>query len=313
MQSRAGDTTLPLLERLWIYQAERFPLFRTALLLAAFSAASLNVSAFLAGRPLPSAWPYVAIWLVLLVVFFQMRAADEWKDLETDRRYRPERPIPRGLVTLRGVVTLALGLVPIALALAASVAPQLVLLLCLVWLWLAAMTVEFGMPDWLKARPIVYLASHMLIMPLIDLFVTGAEWLPAGGYPPDGLWLFLALSFVNGCVLEIGRKIYAPASERAGVETYTAAWGLQTAVWVWSGCLVLSCALLVMLGVRLGVGAGIALVTGIALVVALAVAWTFMRSPTPARQKAIDTLAGLWVLACYGLAGGLPLMRGAVP
>ena len=38
-----GDA--PVLRRLWIYQRERFPLSRTALLLAVFSAASINVSA----------------------------------------------------------------------------------------------------------------------------------------------------------------------------------------------------------------------------------------------------------------------------
>jgi hypothetical protein len=57
---------------------------------------------------------------------------------------------------------------------------------------------------WLKARPFLYLVSHMLIMPLIDLFVTATEWLTRAGSPPAGLWLFLLLSFANGCVLEIG-------------------------------------------------------------------------------------------------------------
>ena len=33
----------------------------------------------------------------------------------------------------------------------------------------------------------------MMIMPLIDLFVTGCEWVPAGAYPPDALALFLVL------------------------------------------------------------------------------------------------------------------------
>jgi hypothetical protein len=31
-----------------------------------------------------------------------------------------------------------------------------------------------------------------------------------------------------------------------------------------------------------------------------------MRKPTPAGQKRIDTLTGVWVLICYGTAGFAP-------
>ena len=32
------------------------------------------------------------------------------------------------------------------------------------------MTAEFFVPEWLKARPFLYLVSHMAIMPFIDLY-----------------------------------------------------------------------------------------------------------------------------------------------
>ena len=80
---------------------------QTVPLLTVFAAASVNVSAMLAGRPLPGIWAYVVAALLALGIFFQMRAFDEAKDLEDDRRYRPERPIPRGLVSLRVILGLA--------------------------------------------------------------------------------------------------------------------------------------------------------------------------------------------------------------
>jgi 4-hydroxybenzoate polyprenyltransferase len=95
----AGEHNLALPQRLWIYQRERFPLGRTAVLIAVFSAASISVSAHLAGRALPP-WPaFLVAFIVTLVIFFQMRACDEVKDAEDDARYRPERPVPRGLVS----------------------------------------------------------------------------------------------------------------------------------------------------------------------------------------------------------------------
>ncbi len=35
------------------------------------------------------------------LAFLQLRIADEFKDFEEDSKYRPYRPLPRGLITLR--------------------------------------------------------------------------------------------------------------------------------------------------------------------------------------------------------------------
>ena len=302
------EAKLSIGQRLWIYQRERFPVLRTALLLAVFTAASINVSAHLAGRPLPGGGPYAVAFLVALIFFFQLRACDEIKDAEDDRRYRPERPIPRGLVSLRLIVGIGIAAVPIATAATAVLDLRLLGPLALVWLWLALMTAEFFVPAWLKARPFLYLVSHMLIMPLIDFFVTGCEWLKAGGGPPAALWLFLTLSFANGCVLEIGRKIYAPASERPGVETYSALLGPRRATLLWSAILIVAFGLLVMVAVAVGAPW---LVSGLGLcglAASLACGWLFMRTLVPAAQSRIDAMSGLWVLVCYGSAGFAPLL-----
>ncbi|MDJ1009656.1 MAG: UbiA family prenyltransferase [Paracoccaceae bacterium] len=290
---------------LWAYQAERFPLARTVPLLAVFSAASINVSAFLADRPLPGPPIYLAGFALALILFFQMRVCDEVKDAEDDAKYRPERPIPRGLVSLRTIVLLGAATVPVAAAtaLAAGVLP----LLLLTWAWLAAMTFEFGVPSWLKTRPLLYLLSHMAIMPLIDLMLTGLEWRLAGG-PAAALWLFLALSFANGVVLELGRKIWAPESERDGVETYSRLWGPVPAVIAWGAAILIAYALLAGIGRALGLLLPFALVGGLAAAAALLAEGLYAKTPAPRTQANVDKAAGLWVLVCYGSAGFLPLL-----
>lgn len=307
-ESSRIETHASLLRRLWIYQAERFPLVKTATLLAAFSAASINVSALLAGRELPGVATYLVAFTVLLIFFFQLRACDEVKDAEDDRRYRPERPIPRGLVPQRLITGIAFALVPIAVLASWALSPWLLLPLVAVWVWLALMTAEFGVPEWLKARPMLYLVSHMLIMPLIDFFVTGCEWLTRGGTPPAGLWLFLALSFVNGCVLEIGRKIYAPQNERPGVETYTALHGVSRATSMWIASLTVSLALLAAVGFAVSAPLSIITAGSLAYAAAVAIALRFRARPDSKTQKAVDTAAGLWVFICYMAAGFLPLL-----
>lgn len=297
-----------LLQRLWLYQRERFPVGKTAVLIAAFSSASLNVSSTLGHRALPETWTYLAIWLATILIFFQLRACDEWKDARTDRIFRPELPIPRGLVSLKLILQLAAAAILPIFVLSFSVTPSLVFLLGLTWLWLALMTREFFAPRWLKAHPFVYLVSHMLIMPLVDLFVTAGDWLVKSSAPPVELTWFLGLSFVNGCVLEVGRKLRAPENEREGVETYSQLLGVANSTYLWIGLILLSFVLLLGVGFALDSAFAIGVIGAIGAALCLGIAMEFGRAPTGVAERRLDAAAGLWVTLCYLSAGYLPLL-----
>lgn len=294
---------MTLARRLWIYQSTRFPLKKNLPLLAIFSAASVAVSAHLADRPLPGPGAFATAFALAAILFFQMRAADEWKDRDIDRLYRPERPIPQGVVALRTILVLALALALPAVALAAwaGVAG----LLALVWVWLVAMTAEFGVRDWLTRRPVVYLLSHMAILPLIDLLLTGIEWIAAT--PAPGLVWFLALSVFNGCVLEIGRKTWAPEQERPGVESYSGLWGPRRAAAVWAGAVAVSAVMLLGLGAALGAPLTFAGLALLGTLMAAGAAHRFRSAPTAPAAGRLDLVSDLWILLCYAAAGGLPL------
>lgn len=306
--SSVSENALPLLDRLWIYQYERFPLLRTVPLLAVFSAASVTVSASLGGRPLPHIGVYIAAFTCVLVVFWQMRAMDELKDFETDRTYRPERPVPRGLISLRTILWLGAIVVLPAIAAAYAVEPRLVLFLSAVWVWLALMTKEFFIPEKLHRSPALYLVSHMAIMPLIDLFLTACEWLPRAGSPPVGIWTFLWMSFCNGCVVEFGRKIWAPSNERPGVETYSANWGLEGSVIALATAVIGGFLGLVACGFFLGHAPGISAAGGLAVVYVLWIVARFKAAPVTENQKRLETATGLWVVACYLTPAVLPYL-----
>ncbi len=296
-----------LAKRLWIYQSERFPLKKTAPLLAIFSAASISVSAHLSDQPLPSVLSFLAGFVLVMIIFFQMRVADEYKDHDDDRRYRPNRPIPSGVVSLRLIVLLGVLLTPLAILIAWSVHLSLLPLLILVWFWLFCMTMEFGIPKWLKARPILYLLSHMAILPLIDLLLTGIEWVPRGE-ASSGLVFFLGLSFINGCVLEIGRKIWSPENEIIGVETYSGLWGTVRAAQVWMLCVIIAFVLLICVATATQ-AFWLSFCIGAIGVVFCAIAMSsYIKNPSIAAEKRIDLLSGLWVFLCYGLAGFAPII-----
>ncbi|MCU0751771.1 MAG: UbiA family prenyltransferase [Akkermansiaceae bacterium] len=182
------------MSRWWIYQKERFPVFAHGPLIAAFSACAVAFSSMLRGAAPPQWQSYLTAFGVCLLMFFQLRIADEFKDREEDARWRPYRPVPRGLVKLSElrVVFIIAALLQIALVLAHDF--RLLLVLAAAWTYFTLMSVEFFCRDWLKARPVVYLLTHMGIMPLVDFFGTACEWLPRGASAPSGLGWFLTAS-----------------------------------------------------------------------------------------------------------------------
>jgi UbiA prenyltransferase family len=293
--------------RLRIYQAERFPLARYAPLIATFVFSSIAYSRLVRRAPGFIPWQRFAVgFLTALVFFFLLRVLDEHKDAETDRRYRPELPVPRGLVTLLELRIITGAALIAVLSLNALLAPVLLLPCLAIAVWAALMTAEFFVPAWLRSHPTAYLISHMAIMPMIDTYTTGLDWLAAGVPPPAGLAWFLIVTFLNGSLIEIGRKTRAPEAEREGVDTYTRAWGLRGAPAVWLAVL-LAAALSAGLAAWFAGSGPLAAVALAGLVPLAAVpAVRFMQAPSAAAARGIEAASGLWVLACYLLLGGGP-------
>jgi len=293
--------------RWWIYQRERFPLAAHVPLIAAFSISAVSYSALLRGGTRFPGWGALLVAFPTAGFFFlQLRIADEFKDQEEDRRYRPSRPVPRGLVRLRELAAIGLGGALVQLALALCWDPTLTPLLAGVWLYLGLMTCEFFARAWLKARPLTYLWTHMLIMPLVDLYVTAVDWLPARRLPPRGLAWFLLVSFFCGTVVEIGRKLRAPADEERGVPTYTALWGRPTEVGAWLGGMLLGGFGALLAGERIGVTRAVGCLLALPLVGAAVAAWRFLQRPESSRSRLFEPLSALWVLLTYLGLGAVP-------
>lgn len=293
--------------RWWIYQRERFPLFAHGPLILAFSLCAVCFSALLRGTETFPAWPTIAVaFLSSLISFLHLRLADEFKDFEEDSRHRPYRPVPRGLVTLRelGVVWIGTGLVQLGLALALR--PTLVLPLLVTWTYLALMSREFFCRSWLKAHPFTYMWTHMFIMPLIDFYATACDWLVAEGRPPHGLLWFVVVSFFNGFIIEIGRKIRAPQDEETGVETYSVLWGRAGAVRAWWLALLLTAVSAGIAAAQINFVLPVVAALGALLVIAGVVGTRFLRMPKSG--KAFEVTAGVWTLVLYLSLGVVPMI-----
>jgi 4-hydroxybenzoate polyprenyltransferase len=294
------------MNRWLVYQRERFPLLAHGPLIAAFSACAVSFSSLLRGSPLPEAGMFITAFIVCLLMFLQLRIADEFKDAEEDACWRPYRAVPRGLVSLKElrIVFILAGVIQTALVLILD--PRLMLVLGIAWTYLALMSVEFFCRDWLKGKPVVYLISHMGIMPLVDFFATACEWLPRALTPPVGLGWFLAASFFNGIVIELGRKLRQPADEEEGVETYSRLWGKSGGSIVW--IITMAATLLCASKAASQIGFQIPVITTLALVMLFALFQRFRFVSTSRSGKKIELVSALWTLTLYLMLGLVPLL-----
>lgn len=295
----------------WItYQRERFPLAAHAPLVAAFSASAVCYSTLVRHASEPPAFPALAVAFVTSLLFFlQLRIADEFKDFEEDSKYRPYRAVPRGLVTLRELAWVGAGAAAIQLTLALALAPSIVWILAIAWAYLALMTREFFLGPWLKRRPVAYMLSHMMILPLVDLYATACDWWVAGlTEPPIGLVWFLAVSYLNGMIVEIGRKTRVAADEEHGVDTYSALWGTSGALRAWLFVVLLTAGAAWRAAAEIGTQRMMLLLLVVLVIGCMAAAWRVAHSSTAGAGRTIEMASGIWTILMYLGLGAAPVL-----
>jgi hypothetical protein len=286
--------------RWWLYQRERFPIFQHGFLIAAVSFAALVFS--LRARSnfeLPDVDTLLVALVSTVIFFLQLRIADEFKDYEDDLAYRPYRPVQRGLVLLSELRRIAFAGAGIQILLVLWISPRLLLPLFLVWTYMLLMTKEFFVHKWLKRRPVIYLLSHMLIMPLIYFYITACDWKAADeAIPHDLVWL-LGMGFFNGIVIEIGRKIRSPEDEEQGVETYSALWGPARATLLWIGALLATMLFALIAANKIHFTAPMAWLLAVSILGALMGAARILHNPVRGSGKLIEHISGIWTLMLH--------------
>jgi 4-hydroxybenzoate polyprenyltransferase len=244
-----------------------------------------------------------------VTLFLLVRIFDEFKDREDDAKYRKYLPVPRGLISLKElrIVGWTVGL--LQLTVIAIFQLEMLYLYGIVLGYLLLMGVEFFVPEWLKKRQILYITSHMVIIPLIDIYASGLDWLLDGDKPHWGLAWFFAVSYMNGLVLEFGRKIRTPETEEEGVVSYTGLYGTKGGVVIW----------LILMFVTLGLALGatnyanygiiaFAILIGFYIICAIP-GVLFINKPTVKLSKFIEYASALWTALMYLSLGGIPMLK----
>ena len=301
--------TQPLYKRLYQYQKERFPILVHIPLIISFSFSAIGYSiACRNGNGFIGLKDFAFCAFTNIAIFFMLRVSDEYKDKQDDALYRQYLPVPRGLVSLKELSLLAWTLFAIASLINIVNYATLLPLYITALVYLLLMRYEFFAAAWLKRHQLWYIISHMAIIPLADVYASSYDWKLKGMEAPAGLLFFLGVSYLNGMILEVGRKLRVPETEEYGVVSYTSLWGQRKAVVVWLSLLVANFAL-ACIAESYAHDSRVGYIVLSSIFILSAIAGTsLLIKPAKNKTKMIELMSLIWALAMYLTLGGIPLL-----
>ena len=268
----------------YTYQKERFPVLVYGLYILC-----LTFATFFYNTKMLEIESNVGIFIVMFVVaflqFLMVRIIDEFKDYDEDKKYRPYRPVPRGLIKLQELRVLFVICVVIQLALTLIVNPFSFIFLLVLWIVFILMTKGFFIKKVLDKHILLEVAFDEIMLPVMILYLASFIKIDM-----SILWRLLLLSYVVSWIIEIARKVRCKKDEEKGVKTYTAVFGIPKACILLSGLeLLLTICRLILPGVPLMNWAQILLL--IFFVGIIVVNVFFVRKKTRKFAKAVEYLA----------------------
>ena len=317
-----------------IYLNERFPLRKNSIFVLIFTLSGYIYTGLLYNSKIinqifskeikvPMPWhKIVALFIIIFMFFLQLRITDEFKDYEEDLKYRAYRPVQRGVITLKALGKIGIATVIIQIILAYVIDFKIIYFMIIVWFYMFLMAKEFFIKEWLTKRILIYALSHVVIMIFITLVIVNAtQYIVLG--EAENIFKFVALqwyrhnidialiplftlNYLNGIVLEIGRKTRRADEEEHGVQTYSKLWGKKKAVVILS-LLFAAEYFLVILGLSYTYEKYF-LFSGLVLLIILIISIYFMIKflKKDLSGKIVESVSGLWIVFSSMGLGLLP-------
>ena len=317
-----------------IYLNERFPLGKNSIFVLIFTLSGYIYTGLLYNSKIinqifskeikvPMPWhKIVALFIIIFMFFLQLRITDEFKDYEEDLKYRAYRPVQRGIISLKALGKIGIATVIIQIVFAHAINPKIIYYMALVWIYMFLMAKEFFIKKWLTKRILIYALSHVVIMIFITLvIVNAAQYIVLG--EAENIFKFVALqwyrhnidialiplftlNYLNGIVLEIGRKTRRADEEEHGVQTYSKLWGKKKAAVILSLLFAVEY-FLVILGLSYTYEKYF-LFSGLVLLAILIVSIYFMIKflKKDLSGKIVESVSGLWIIFSSMGMGLLP-------
>jgi hypothetical protein len=320
-----------MMNRWWIYQRERFPVFKCAVLAAVLAGSAVGYSVLLRDRfyteSLQQVWGALLLAFInVFLLFLQLRIANEIRDERKDARYYPYRPVPRGLIQLWELLLVAIGCGGVQAVATYFLARPVLPLLVLLWIYLGLLGRGFFVERWLKSHPFIDLLISGVNLAGFALLAIACDWGFKIGFQNGfeeltkllslqwfwqwswGLAGFVAMSFLGGIGISLGRKIHALRTEEAIEEGYLTHWTNKRSVGLWLAVVWL----LGLMGLVAAIAVQVVVPMAIALMLLLSASvflvWQFSYQPVSRWAKRFSLLSELWMVGMYGSVGVIPML-----
>lgn len=272
-----------LAKRLWIYQKERFPLGILTITTAAVLASTFAVLDWTGYYDIPL-WKYVALGVAGLSFMLHTRIIDEIRDKEVDDVHHPDRPVQRGLVSLRELTVLGYANGGIFICIHALLDPLSGLLSAGLLLYSIVARYEVGPLAWMKPRfwlyNVVMLGQMLLLQWIAYAALTQTlDW-------PSALWMHGWGICALTAQIEVARKCLAPDEETTYRDSYSSRVGSWGSVGIVLALTLLALWAFAATGMPLNRGF---LAAGLGIL--LAGAWIYARNPTRSASKLLQLAA----------------------
>jgi 4-hydroxybenzoate polyprenyltransferase len=216
-----------LLYRLYTYQKERFPLqvlIFTTLAVVLSSLAVISISS-----PAISNYTLEIIlsFAAGLIFMFNVRVLDEIKDLHFDNEHHKDRPIQRGIISVKTltIINIFAVIILITISIFSSLYAFFFLIIALIYSFIAGKDFFFGE----RIRKRFFLYNFLCLMQLfffqIHLY---ALMTPKINFLDALLYIHFFFVILNAGILEIGRKLKIKSNEGTGKDTYSSRMGKRS-------------------------------------------------------------------------------------
>lgn len=186
----------------------------------------------------------IPMFIVTFLQFLMVRIVDEFKDYEEDCKYRPYRPVPRGLIKLKELKILFIICIILQLILTITCSQNGILYLIILWVFFALMSKGFFIKKILDKHLLLEVTLDELILPIMILYLanfipqiylnynSSADLTIANSiiFVDPNVWKILVMAYIISWIVEVARKIRCKEDEEEGVKTYTAILGIGKAM-----------------------------------------------------------------------------------
>jgi len=172
----------------------------------------------------------ILLSLGVVVFFFKLRLYDEIKDYETDVIINPNRPLPRGLVTIQEVKRGIECCLVLEILLFASAGLPGLLGILFATTYSLLMYHEFFIGNLIRPHLTTYATSHTVVTLFLSLAIFQASSHQMIWDLPREVFLFSFISWLLFNIFELGRKTYMKHEEKDQVESYSKVWSRPGAV-----------------------------------------------------------------------------------